>query len=118
MRAWVASMAEASPMGDGPKFECVREPYGCLGAIDCKINGKADERCIVTNCGEGKCGMCPEFLSKLLIKGWCSYKCRDGDKTVGGAFILKTHFGKDRDNGPWCIDKNGKIYDKDGKSAW
>jgi hypothetical protein len=112
MQAWVASMEDASPMGDRifPKLECMQEPYHCPKNTNCNFDGTSVS-CIVTQCGDGKCGMCPKFLSQLIYKGWCAYGCMKVDKMVGGAFILKHHFkGNDGNTGTWCIDKDGKIY--------
>lgn len=107
--AWLASMDESSPMGDSvvPKFECMNKPYECPYHAQCSFGGVSTS-CNVTQCGEGKCGMCPDAVSKLLIKGWCAYGCMRGTEMVGGAFILKTRFGSD--NGPWCIGKDGKVF--------
>jgi hypothetical protein len=121
MRAWVASMAEASPMGDTlvPKYECYEPPSSCPDGRKCFFpEGKAV--CAVTQCGEGKCGLCPEFLSKLIFKGWCAYGCLSPEKKMlGGALVLKHQFKKDNGNTEtYCVDRNGKVYDKDGKPIW
>jgi hypothetical protein len=107
MRAWVASM-EASPMGDA---RCLIEPYLCPYEANCAFMD-GTPLCEINQCGEGACSICPGFLSKLLIKAWCSYECKSGGKVVGGAFIFRHRFLANGGNSAtFCIDKNGKIYE-------
>lgn len=107
---------EAAPMEGGiyPKYECTQPPYECPATKQC-VFPSGSSVCHVTNCGEGKCPVCPDFISKPFIQGWCSYGCMRGTEMVGGAFILRTPFTKDLSkSSPFCIDKAGKIY-QDGK---
>ena len=41
-------------------------------------------KCILTACGDGACPACPNIfdLSKLAVKGWCSYTCVAGGQIV------------------------------------
>ncbi len=121
LRAWVASLPDASPMDDKvfPKFECGNPPRNCPYNARCTFPGQGKEIvCVVVDCGEAPCRICPEAVSKLLVKGWCSYGCVGAEPGVkiGGAFILKTPFKKDDgNNGPYCVDKDGKVYWGNGK---
>lgn len=60
--------------------ECINEdcPFKetCLAA--------PGARCILTGCGNGACPACPNIfdLSKLAVKGWCSYTCVAGGQIV------------------------------------
>jgi hypothetical protein len=57
MRAWVAAMEEGSPMGDTikPNPECI-EKYDCPHQTKCAFS-EGTGVCIVTQCGDGKCGL-------------------------------------------------------------
>lgn len=83
-----------------PKFECGDEPNNCPYVTKCKdFPGWV---CSVTDCGQGTCPTCPEFLQSLLVKGWCAYGCMKGTEVTGGAFILQTKWAP---NGPFCFAK-------------
>lgn len=101
-RASLASLDESIPLGDKifPDFSCMKEPRNCKDKELCDFGAPTKDVCIVTQCGEGKCGLCPGGFSKLVVDGWCAYGCMRGTQMVGGAFVLKTRFG---DNGPHCI---------------
>ena len=83
-----------------PKFECGDAPNNCPYVTKCEeFPGWV---CSVTDCGQGKCPTCPEFLQNLLVKGWCAYGCMKGTEVTGGAFILQTKWAR---NGPFCFAK-------------
>ena len=108
---------EASPMEGGiyPKYECMQEPYKCPDTRRC-VFPSGSSICHVTNCGEGKCPTCPDVVSKIVIKGWCSYGCMRGTEVIGGALVFRPRIGNDdlSNATPFCIDKEGKVY-RDGK---
>ncbi|MEZ4302367.1 MAG: hypothetical protein R3B70_45995 [Polyangiaceae bacterium] len=60
--------------------ECINED--CPFREDCAAAPGA--KCILTGCGDGACPGCPEIfdLSKLAVKGWCSYTCVAGGQVV------------------------------------
>ncbi len=71
LRAWVASLPDASPMDDKvvPKYQCGDPPRNCPYNTKCIFPGQGKSTgCTVVDCGEAPCRICPKALSEMAIQ--------------------------------------------------
>ncbi len=97
---WISSLDPATlTHGIEPRFDC-HQTHGCPFRTECPFA----KSCIVTGCGNTRCGPCPEKLdlTKFASNGWCSYTCMVGSDIAGIALIF---FSKllNIQVGPFCL---------------
>lgn len=97
---WISSLDPATlPHSVEPRFDC-NQTHGCPFTTKCPFANT----CIVTGCGNTRCGPCPEKidLTKFAHNGWCSYTCMVGSDIAGIAVIF---FSKllNIQAGPFCF---------------
>ncbi|UQA59177.1 hypothetical protein [Polyangium aurulentum] len=97
---WIAGLDPATLEASVfPQYEC-NDTHGCPFTTSCDFA----KTCIVTGCGNTRCGPCPEKfdLTKFAHNGWCSYTCMAGKDITGIAMIF---FSKllNIQSGPYCF---------------
>lgn len=109
--AWLATLDSATLPQWHLNPDCVAE-HGCASGVPCEYNPPpVSHRCYVTDCGQSKCSLCPQWIADLLkslaISSWCGYVCTEVNKPApnnvvaigaGGISKLKGNFV-----GPLCV---------------
>lgn len=87
---WIATIDLQSLPGITPNDECKKPPNNCKEQYQkCSFAYV----CIVVDCGESKCGSCPDLwpLPELAFDHWCVYTCVVDDPPVISGWAIGFH---------------------------
>jgi hypothetical protein len=111
VNGWLATIDPSTVPLAGFKWECKYSPYDCPAWRTCENDPYKSQNltCWVTNCGVGKCGLCPnwfpDWAKTLLYKSWCAYVCIPGSdlgKVGALGVVLMTHWGPNPPDAARC----------------